>query len=73
MHENIALFLLKYPPLEEIGVGSIVDLIEKYRYGLLSKENALDEMLTLHEPFLSKYSNNQIKINDNLNVAEKSL
>lgn len=63
MHETIALFLLKHPPLDEIG-GSITDVIEKYRYNSLSEEQALDQMLTLHEPFLSKYAKQQIEIND---------
>jgi len=73
MYETIALFLLKHPPIEEIGVGSITDLIENYRYGLLSKEKALDQMITLHEPFLVKYYNNQIEINDNLNIVKQSV
>jgi len=63
MHETIALFLLKHPPLDEIG-GSITDVIEKYRYNSLSEEQALDQMMTLHEPFLSKYAKQQIEIND---------
>ena len=63
MHETIALFLLKHPPLDEIG-GSITDVIEKYRYNSLSEEQALDQMMTLHEPFLIKYAKKQIEIND---------
>jgi len=63
MHETIALFLLKHPPLDEIG-GSITDVIEKYRYNSISEEQALDQMLTLHEPFLTKYIKQQIQIND---------
>jgi len=63
MHETIALFLLKQPPLDEIG-GSITDVIEKYRYGTLTEDNAIDRMLTLHEPFLIKYAKQQIEVND---------
>ena len=71
MHETIALFLLKHPPLDEIG-GSITDVIEKYRYNSLSEEQALDQMLTLHEPFLSKYAKQQIEINDLLCFEQSS-
>ncbi len=63
MHETIALFLLKHPPLDEIG-GSITDVIEKYRYGTLTEDNAIERMLTLHEPFLIKYAKQQIELND---------
>ena len=63
MHETIALFLLKHPPLDEIG-GSITDIIEKYRYGTLTEDNAIERMLTLHEPFLIKYAKQQIELND---------
>ena len=63
MHETIALFLLKHPPLDEIG-GTITDVIEKYRYGSLTEDNAIERMLTLHEPFLIKYAKQQIELND---------
>jgi hypothetical protein len=71
MHETIALFLLKHPPLDEIG-GTITDVIEKYRYSSLTKDQALDQMLTLHEPFLVKYAKQQIEIN-NLLCLEQSI
>ena len=71
MHETIALFLLKHPPLDEIG-GTITDVIEKYRYGSLTQDQALDKMITLHEPFLIKYSKQQIELNDLL-CTEQSI
>ena len=71
MQETIALFLLKHPPLDEIG-GPITDVIEKYRYGSLTEDRALDQMLTLHEPFLMKYSKQQIELNDLL-CTEQSI
>ena len=71
MHETIALFLLKHPPLDEIG-GTITDVIEKYRYGSLTQDQALDKMITLHEPFLIKYSKQQIELNDLL-CLERSI
>ena len=69
MHETIALFLLKHPPLDEIG-GTITDVIEKYRYGSLTEDNAIERMLTLHEPFLIKYTKQQIELNDLLCLAQ---
>ena len=71
MHETIALFLLKHPPLDEIG-GTITDVIEKYRYGSLTQDQALDKIITLHEPFLLKYAKQQIEINDLL-CLERSI
>ena len=71
MHETIALFLLKHPPLDEIG-GTITDIIEKYRYGSLTQDQALDKIITLHELFLIKYSKQQIEINDLL-CLERSI
>ena len=69
MHEAIALFLLKHPPLDEIG-GTITDVIEKYRYGSLTEDNAIERMLTLHEPFLIKYAKQQIELNDLLCLVQ---
>jgi hypothetical protein len=69
MHETIALFLLKHPPLDEIG-GTITDVIEKYRYGSLTEDNAIERMLTLHEPFLIKYAKQQIELNDLLCLVQ---
>lgn len=54
MYKDIALFLLEHPPLEEIG-GSIVDIIEAYRVGTLSKDDAVHHITTTFEPFLKKY------------------
>lgn len=69
MHETIALFLLKHPPLDEIG-GTITDVIEKYRYGSLTQDQALDRMITLYEPFLIKYAKQQIELNDLLSIEQ---
>lgn len=41
--EKISIFLLEHPPLEEIG-GPIVDVIEMYRAGMLSKKEALKKI-----------------------------
>ena len=71
MVEQIALFLLDHPPLDEIG-GSITNVIEKYRYNSLTKEQALEQMIVLHEPFLIKYSKRQTEINDLLELQQTS-
>jgi hypothetical protein len=49
-----ARFLLDHPPLDEIG-GSIVDVIERYRYKALTKEQAETQMISNHYSYLSKY------------------
>jgi hypothetical protein len=47
-------FLLDHPPLDEIG-GSIMDVIESYRYKTITKKQAEQQMLTEHYPYLSRY------------------
>jgi len=47
-------FLLDHPPLEEIG-GKITGIIEDYRYKLLTKQQAEQQMLREYHPFLSKF------------------
>lgn len=61
MYNTIASFLLEHPPLEEIG-GSIVDIIENYREGFVSKEKALEEILSKHADFIEKYIVNATKL-----------
>lgn len=59
MFNTVAMFLLNHPPLEEIG-GSVVDVVENYREGFISKEKALVDLLTNHKDFLEKYINQSI-------------
>ena len=40
----VALFLLENPPLDEIG-GPIVDIIEMYRIGALTKNQAVKSII----------------------------
>lgn len=47
-------FLLDHPPLEEIG-GTIVDVIERYRFKTITKQQAEHQMLREHNTYLSKF------------------
>lgn len=52
--EETALFLLKYPPIDEIG-GTIVEVIDQYRYGTITEKQALNIVIDYHKPLLQKY------------------
>lgn len=52
---SVAIFLLDHPPLDEIG-GPITDIIESYRYGTITKDEAIDQMFEKHKSFLVKCS-----------------
>ncbi len=54
MFNTVAVFLLDHPPLEEIG-GPILDIVENYREGFITKQKALDDMLKNHQNFLQNY------------------
>jgi hypothetical protein len=56
-----ALFLLKHPPLEEIG-GSITEVIERYRYHMLTEAEALEILTTKHKKYIQDY----VSFNDKL-------
>lgn len=60
---DTALFLLEHPPLDEIG-GAMIDIIESYRFGSLTKNNAVAQLVTEFEPALIKYMNQSSDIND---------
>lgn len=54
MFNTVALFLLEHPPLEEIG-GPILDIVENYRDGFITKQKALEDILKNHHNFLENY------------------
>jgi len=60
---NTALFLLEHPPLDEIG-GAMIDIIESYRFGSLTKEVASQQLITQFKPALTKYTNRSSDINE---------
>ena len=51
---EVALFLLKYPPLSEIG-GLISQIIEDYRDGFYTEEIALKILQVEHKEYIKKY------------------
>lgn len=60
---DTALFLLEHPPLDEIG-GAMIDIIESYRIGSMTKDNAATQLVTEFKPALTKYMNKSSDIND---------
>jgi hypothetical protein len=61
MLNSIASFLLDHPPLDEIG-GPVTEVIENYRYGLISKEEACYMLNTKFKFFLEKCYKQQEEI-----------
>jgi hypothetical protein len=61
MFNTVAAFLLEHPPLEEIG-GPVLDIIENYREGFITKQKALDDMLNNHQKFLENYITQAVSI-----------
>lgn len=55
-YQDVAFFLLQHPPLDEIG-GSVVEVVEKHRYGCLTKEEASKIIIQKYKTFLDKYIN----------------
>lgn len=61
MHEAVAHFLLKIPPIDEIG-GSITHVIEQYRANVINLEKATETILKYHKSTLDKYINMSYKL-----------
>lgn len=65
MHQEVATFLLKVPPLEEIG-GKICHIIEQYRAGILEEHTCLTRILTEHSQYIKDYLNRADAIKNQL-------
>ena len=55
MYLDAALFLLKIPPLQEIG-GKISHIIEQYRAGILDEQTCLARMMEDHIEYIKKFA-----------------
>jgi hypothetical protein len=51
-------FLLDHPPLDELN-GSIIDVVERYRYKTLAKSEAVMLLLAEHRKYLISFSDAQ--------------
>lgn len=65
-------FLLECPPLEEIN-GSIVDVIERYRYKTITRPEALTLMLGDHYKYLTKFRDTQQMLSEELFDLDQQL
>lgn len=62
MLNQVAEFLLCKPPLEEL-TDDIAEVIEKYRYKMISKGEALEILLHDHEDVLQNYLDANLSLN----------
>lgn len=62
MLKAAAIFLLTSPPLEEL-TDEIAYIAEKFRMRMLSKSQALDQLIEKHKNYLEKYINDNIVLN----------
>lgn len=65
MYLNIVKFLLKTPPLEEIG-GKISHIIEQYRAGVLEEQVCITRILNEHAQYIKDYAIQSNIINQQL-------
>lgn len=52
--DEVVVFLLKHPPLDEIG-GPLVDTIDLYRNKCITKKQAITIIKKDYESFINKY------------------
>lgn len=62
MLKQVAEFLLCTPPLQEL-TDDIAEVIEKYRYKMLTKSEALEILLQDHEDALQSYLDENLSLN----------
>ena len=62
MLKQVAEFLLCTPPLQEL-TDDIAEVIEKYRYKMLTKSEALEILLQDHEDALQGYLDENLSLN----------
>ena len=62
MLKQVAEFLLCTPPLQEL-TDDIAEVIEKYRYKMLTKSEALEILLQDYEDVLQGYLDENLSLN----------
>jgi hypothetical protein len=62
MLKQIASFLLNTPPLDEL-TDDIAEVVEKYRYKMLTKEEALEILLNDYEDVLQNLLDENLSLN----------
>ncbi len=61
--ETAAKFILTTPPLEEIS-DVFLDVTERFRYNMISKDEAIEELISCYQNELNKFVENNSRINE---------
>ena len=61
--ETAAKFILTTPPLEEIS-DVFIDVTERFRYNMISKDEAIEELISCYQNELNKFVENNSRINE---------
>ena len=61
--ETAANFILTTPPLEEIS-DVFLDVTERFRYNMISKDEAIEELISCYQNELNKFVENNSRINE---------
>lgn len=61
--KSMASFLLKHPPIEEIG-GEISNIVEEHRFGMLTEQESISKLIANFEPLLKKLARQNDEINN---------
>ena len=61
--ETAAKFILTTPPLEEIS-DVFLDVTERFRYDMISKDEAIEELISCYQNELNKFVENNSRINE---------
>lgn len=62
MLKAAAIFLLTSPPLEEL-TDDIAYIAEKFRMRMISKTQALEQLIERHQKYLENYVNDNLVLN----------
>jgi hypothetical protein len=61
MKNKIASFLLKVPPLEEL-TDKLSEIVEQYRYNIISEDRAIDILTTKYSNVIEAYAKKNIEL-----------
>ena len=61
MKNKTAAFLLKVPPLEEL-TDKISEIVEQYRYNIISEDRAIDILTTKYSNVIEAYAKKNIEL-----------
>lgn len=62
MIKEAAVFLLTFPPLDEL-TDEVAYIAEKFRNRMISKSQAIDQLIEQHQSYLQRYINDNLSLN----------